>query len=161
MIRHLFVGALATTALVATVVGTAAAWQSGGSSSASATAGANSAVVYITNIPGARIGPDGGPAVHVANVRVENTGSFALVIDSATVDVFDVDPLAPGGATCSPGHFIGTATDLPAAAFGPPPPVPSFSNPPFKVKVAANPGAPADCMGDRVHYDVTVNVSNP
>lgn len=159
---RLVFGVAATLAgLVSTILGSAFAWSAGTSAPGSVAVGTNSAVVYITNVSGAVIGPNGGSPVHIANVRVENTGTLPLKIVSATVTPFDVDPHPPGLTTCAPGDFVGIATDLPTGSFGPPPPVPQFSNPPFKVKLGALFSAPSDCQGDVVHYDVAVMLTNP
>lgn len=159
--RHLFIGATASAALMASALGSAFAWQAGGSSSASVNVGQNSAHVFLSPT-GTYIGPDGAPAAHVADGIVQNTGNFALQVVSASVVLNLIDPRPPayGDGPCLISHFTGSVTDLPAGPFGPPPP-PAISQPPFKVKIAANSGAPNDCQGDNVHYTVTVNLTNP
>lgn len=158
MIRSFFAASAFAATVFGSVLGSVYAWTSNANGIDVASVGENSALVFTNSVAAARIGPDGGPAVHVSNVIVQNTGAFPLQIQGTpTITIYDTDPLLPGGPSCAPTHFTGLATDVPSGTFSPG----GISSPAFKVKIAANVGAPNDCQGDRVHYTVDVTVGNP
>lgn len=151
-------GATATVAMIASVIGSALAWTAGGTDSSSVAIGKNSAHVFLSPT-GTYIGSDGALPTHVADGIVQNTGDFPLQILSASIAFNLIDPRPPayGDGPCLISHFLGSVTNLPVGSFGPS----AISLPPFKVNVGAIAGAPNDCQGDNVHYTVTVNLTNP
>jgi len=153
--RKIFGGAMLFSAVGATILGGALAWQDTQITDfEQVDVGTVNFAIDYTEAPGALLGPNDGSPNLVGGGLLSNGGSLNLYWVGGQVAMAGTS----NNAACNAHNFEGTVTALGDLAFGGELSAGEQLQEGFQVDIAVKPSAPEACMGETLTYTVAVTM---
>lgn len=153
--RKIFGGAMLFSAVGATILGGALAWQDTQITDfEQVDVGTVSFAIDYTEAPGQLLGPNDDSPNLVGGGLISNTGTLNLYWVGGQVGMAGTS----NNATCNASNFVGTVTPLADLAFGGELSAGELGQQGFQVDIAVKSSAPEACMGETLTYTVAVTM---
>jgi hypothetical protein len=154
--RKIFGGAMLFSAVGATVLGGALAWNSTEITAPNTVdVGTIEFTILYVQHPDALLGPDDGVPNEIGGGTISNDGTLNLFYEAGSVQIFNV---ATSNATCNPSNFVGVVTPVLDLAFNQEVSA-GETEEGYRVAIAVVENAPEACMGATVSYLVAITMS--
>jgi hypothetical protein len=154
--RKIFGGAMLFSAVGATVLGGALAWNSTEITPPNnVDVGTIDFDILYVQHPDALLGPNDGVPNDVGGGTITNNGTLNLFYEVGSVQIFNV---ASQHATCNTSNFVGSVTPVLDLAFNQEVSA-GETEEGYRVGIAVLPSAPEACMGATVSYLVAITMS--
>ena len=155
--RKIFGGAMLFSAVGATILGGALAWNDTQiSGPQTVDVGAMGFAIEYVQHPDALLGPNDGTPNEIGGGRLSNTGNLNLFWNAGAVEVYNVDA---SNATCNPSNFLGVVTPILDLGAGGELSAGAVSQEGYVVDMSVLTSAPEACQGATVSYLVAITMS--